>query len=195
MRYSPGGDVEGEAQARRVAERSHADERVGVDPPREGARRHAVDRVAYGHLAVVVLALRLEQLDRPLDHVAQTGALALREVADRVLHVGRRIAVAGEDRFVDLQRVGVGVAVAEVGVREEGVAEDQRQLLVGDDLVVGAGAREERREEAERERKGAFHRRLSAFTMLCTVRFVSAAASAAKAASTAARSPGRNSTG
>ena len=96
-------DIERKAQTGRVAQRPDADERVGEHRAREGAAGDVVDRVEHGDLLVIDFPFPFEHLDGPLDHVAQTSALALREVADGVVHVVGRVAVAGEDRLVDAQ--------------------------------------------------------------------------------------------
>ena len=103
-----------------------------------------VDRIQNRHLAVEMLRLGFEQFDRLLDHIAQAGALALGEVADRILHVGRRIAVLGEDRLVEIQRIGPHPPMLHVGIREECVVKDERELLVGDDLVSRTGQQQAR---------------------------------------------------
>ena len=136
--------VEDETEPRRIAQPRDADERVGVERAAERAARDVVDRIQNRHLAVEMLRLGFEQFDRLLDHIAQAGALALGEVADRILHVGRRIAVLGEDRLVEIQRIGPHPPMLHVGIREECVVKDERELLVGDDLVSRTGQQQAR---------------------------------------------------
>ena len=116
---------------------------------REGALRDVVDRIEDRHLAVVDLAFGLEQVDRPFDDIAQAGALALREVADRIVDILGRIAVAGKDRLVDPQRIGADVLVGNIGVGQEGIAENQRQLTVRNDRMPGARERPEGQQAAD----------------------------------------------
>ena len=150
-------NVEREAQPRRVGQRPHADQRVGEDRPGEGPAGHVVDRVEHGDFAVVKLALAFEHLDGALDDVAQAGALALREVADGVVNVVGRITVTGEDRLVDAQRIGFDIPVADIGVGEERIVENLRQLVVGDDFVAGAGGEKHREEGESRYTEVSFH--------------------------------------
>ena len=181
-------------EPRRVAQRAHAHQRVGVDAPREGAPRHVVDGVEDGDLVLVALALLLEYADGLLDHVAQAGALALREVADGVLHVLGRVAVAGENRLVNLERVEAEPLRGDVGVGQEGVVENQRQLIVGDDFVARAGSGHQAEQQQRRQSDAVFHGSVR-FIMLRTVRCVMSPATRVKATATAARSVQRNSTG
>ena len=87
--------------------------------------------------------------DGQLHHVAQPGALALREVADRVADIFGGVAVALEDGFVDQQRVPPGIPVLQQAVGKKGVVENQGQLLVGDDRVTFASRHEGRNQEGE----------------------------------------------
>ena len=190
--YSPGSTSS--VKLRRVAQRPDADERIGEHRAREGAAGDVVDRVEHGDLLVIDLTLPFEHLDGPLDHVAQTGALALREVADGVVHVVGRVAVAGEDRLVDAQRVGLHALAADVGVGEERIVENLRQRVVGDDLVAGAGGQQQHEGRGSRHAEESFHNR-SVLIILRTVMFERRAATAANDAATTARSVGRNSTG
>ena len=150
-------DVERETQPRRIGQRPHADQRVGKHGPGEGPAGHVVDRVEHGDLAVIEFALPFEHLDGTFDDVAQAGALALREVADGVVNVVGRIAVAGENRLVDAQRVGPDVPVADIGVGEERIVENLRQLVVGDDLVAGAGGKKHHQSGGSRYAEESFH--------------------------------------
>ena len=190
-----GPHVDGEPQAGRIAQRADADQRVGIDRAGETPAGDVVDRVEDGDFAVVIFALGFEHFDRQLDHVAQTGALAFREVADGVVDVLGGIAVTGEDRFVDIQRVDVHLFAADIGVGEESVVKNLRQFPVGNDLVAGAGSGQNEQEHAEGYADNTFHSLTLDFIMLRTVIFEITQATAPKAASTAARSPGRNSTG
>ncbi len=112
-----------------------------------------------------------EFLNRHFDHVAQAGTLALGEVADRIVDITGRIAVACEYRFVDVQRVDLDPLVADIGVGEERIVENLRQLVVGDDFVAGAGGACEQQERVERYTENAFHNQALCFTMLRTVMF------------------------
>ena len=163
--------IDGDPQARRIAQRPHADQRIGIDRTRESTAGHVVDRIEHGNLTVVKFTLGFEFIDRHLDDVAQTGALALRNVPDRIVDITGRIAIAGKDRFVDVQRVDIDPHVADIGVREEGVVEDLRQFLIGDNLVAGTGGACKQQERAERYTENAFHNQALCFTMLRTVMF------------------------
>ena len=52
-----------------------------------------------------------------------------------------------EDRFVDVERIEVEVAVVDVRIGQQRVVEYLAQLLVGDDLVASATDREGRRDD------------------------------------------------
>ena len=73
------------------------------------------------------------------------------------MHVVGRIAVAGKNRLVDAQRIGLDVPVADIGVGEERIVENLGQLVIGDDLVAGAGGEEERQEGESPYLKKLFH--------------------------------------
>ena len=63
------------------------------------------------------------------------------------MNVVGRITVTGEDRLVDAQRIGFDIPVADIGVGEECIVENLRQLVVGDDFVAGPGAAQKRRQD------------------------------------------------
>ena len=187
--------VERETKLRRIGERTHADQRIGADGAPCGTQRHIVDGIEDGDLAAIVFALGVEHGDGALDDVAQTGALALGEVADGVLHILRGVTVAGEDGLVDVERIGRGIAAAEVGVGQKGIVEDEGQFVVGDDRMVGARERTQGERDTREETEERFHDREFFFIMLRTVMLESRNATRAKAAVTTMRSEKRNSTG
>ena len=61
--------VDGDPQARRIAQCPHTDQRIGIDRTCEGTAGHVVDRVKHGNLTVVKFTLGFEFLDRHLDNV------------------------------------------------------------------------------------------------------------------------------
>ncbi len=73
------------------------------------------------------------RLGRKTYSSGDAGALAFREVADGRLHIVRRVAVGGENRLVDIQRVDIQAVLPHIGVGKVYVVEDLCQLLVGND--------------------------------------------------------------
>ena len=137
--------IQCDAHARSIAQRPYPDERIGMQPPCLRPFGYVVDSVQYGDFAVVVLSFAFEQHDGLLDDIAQTSTLALREVADGVLHVGHSVTVTGENRLVYLQRIQLSLAL-DIGIDEKRIVENERQLVVGDDRVAFAGSGREREE-------------------------------------------------
>lgn len=66
------------------------------------------------------------------------GALAARELLERISHILRRIAVACEYRFVDVQRIDIHTLIVHIGVRQHRVVEDLAQRTVRNHLVAAA---------------------------------------------------------
>ena len=73
------------------------------------------------------------------------------------MNVVGRITVTGEDRLVDAQRIGFDIPVADIGVGEERIVENLRQLVVRDDFVAGAGGEKHREEGESRYTEVSFH--------------------------------------
>ena len=158
-----------DTQQPRIAEPLDPQQGVAAQRAREAAAGDIVHRVEHGHLPVVNEPLLFEQVGGPIDHIAQAGALAPREAGDGVLHVLDRIAVAVEDRLIDVERVPRKALGREVGIDQKGVAEDHRQLFIGDDPVACAGRRRNGSRKQEDAQSG-FHSVKSRFLiMLYTV--------------------------
>ncbi len=138
---------DGNLQQRRVAHACGTYKRIGVYGARKGALSHVVDRIEDHDLIRLGRGLGRETVAHHGDQVAQTRTLALGVALQRVAYIVDRIAVTSEDRFVQLQRIGIDAHLAQIGIRQKCVVEDVHKAAVGD-ILRPVACRRGRKDEA-----------------------------------------------